>query len=213
MIEKNIGYTFIDKNLLQKSLHHSSLKKAGKAFERLEFLGDRVLGIVIADFLYRDSALDNEGILARKFSSLVNAKSCHYIALAIGLNNIIQTANNKILRNNVTVLADGVEAIIGAIFVDSSFENVQRVVITLWKELLEKGDINEPKTQLQEITQEKYGTIPEYKVVSKTGLEHKPSFCVEVSIADITAIGFGFSKKEAETDAAKAMIEKLSKNY
>lgn len=209
MIESSIGYVFGDKSLLHKAIHHSSLKKDGLIFERLEFLGDRVLGIIIADFLYRDSEKDNEGSLSRKFSSLVNAKACYQIALSIGLNNAIETANNKVLRDNITVLADGVEAIIGAVFIDGGFERVQKVVIKLWQNLLQYKSIDEPKTQLQEITQGKYGIIPDYTVISKTGPEHMPSFCVEVKVVEMRATGMGSSKKDAETEAAKAMIEIL----
>lgn len=209
MIEKNLGYKFTDKNLLCNALKHSSLKKEGLEFERLEFLGDRVLGVIIADFLYNEFKRDNEGNMACKFASAVNAKSCYKIALSIGLNHFIQTSNNKVLQNNMTVLADATEALIGALFLDAGFKATQQIVIGLWRKLLFHTDIQEPKTQLQETTQARYKIIPKYTVISKSGPEHAPVFCVEVKVMEKTAIGEGYSKKDAETKAAKSMLEDL----
>lgn len=201
-----IDYKFKDKTLLHNALHHSSLKKKGKAFERLEFLGDRVLGLIIADYLFHLSETDNEGRLAQKFAALVNAKSCHQIALKLGINKVIQTANNKLLSENETVLADAMEALIGAIFIDGGFKAAQKMIFESWADLLAHINVCDPKTTLQEKIQKEESEAPQYVLVSKTGSDHNPWFCVEVRTKQLRAKGEGSSKKEAEIAAAAAAL-------
>jgi ribonuclease-3 len=208
-IEQNIWYVFKNRQLLNNALHHSSLKYKGLEFERMEFLGDRVLGLAISEALYRNTDHKSEGILARNLASLVSGNSCQKIAIAIGVDKCLETANNEALRANPTVLADAMEAIVGAIFLDSSYEVVRQVVLDLWADLIQNTDTADPKTQLQEITQDKDGSIPNYIVVSKTGPEHEPCFTIEVKAIGLNALGTGSSKRSAETDAARKMLQML----
>jgi ribonuclease-3 len=211
LIEQKIGYVFKNKQLLTAALHHSSLKRNSLKFERLEFLGDRVLGLVIAEILYKKLKNTNEGDMARKLASLVSSGSCQKIALVVGIDKCIKTANDKILRINQTVLADAIEAIIGAIFLDGGFVKARNVVIRLWSNMVENTDTTDPKTQLQEITQNRNGSIPKYVVISKIGLEHEPHFTVEVQALGFNATGTGSSKKIAEVEAARKILEIIEK--
>ncbi len=212
IIEENIQYIFKNKCLLNDALHHSSLKHKGVEFERLEFLGDRILGLIIAEFLYQNCQRDHEGDLARKFVGLVNADTCAKIAMSIGINHCIQTANNRILQNNITVLADAMESLIGAVFLDGNLESARNVVLLLWDDLLVDTYADDPKTQLQELTQAKNWGVPQYTVVSKVGSEHAPLFTVEACVAEYLASGKGTSKKLAEKDAAQKLIKIIQGN-
>ncbi|MDR2075228.1 MAG: ribonuclease III [Holosporales bacterium] len=209
LIEKSIGYAFKNKDLLACALLHSSVQYKGKEFERLEFLGDRVLGLVIAEAIYKTKRDSNEGRLAKILANLVSSHSCGTIAITVGIDKCIETANNTILRTNKTVLADAMEAVIGAIFIDSDFMNSKKVVLKLWEELIQKEDITDSKTQLQEISQNKDKLTPDYVVISKDGSDHDPRFTVEVRTLGLTAIGTGKSKKMAETEAARKMLKIL----
>jgi ribonuclease-3 len=213
LIERNIGYIFKNKQLLRNALHHSSLKYKGLEFERLEFLGDRVLGLVISEVLYKNEGYKSEGILARNLASLVSGNSCQKIAVSVGIDRCVETANNEVLRGNPTVLADTTEAIIGAIFLDSSYEIVKQIVLKLWDDMLQNTDTDDPKTQLQEIAQSKNESTPNYVVISKTGTEHEPCFTVETQVFGMRATGSGTSKKMAETDAARKMLRMIKERH
>ncbi|MDR1488715.1 MAG: ribonuclease III [Holosporales bacterium] len=208
-MEQELGYVFKNKKLLKYALTHSSIKDNKFEFERLEFIGDRVLALSISLFLYNDYVHSNEGDMAKKLSSLVNAETCATVAISINLHNFIKTSNDNILRNNKTVLADAMEAIIGAIFLDSNFSSAKEVIIRLWGTFLSEAKISDPKTEIQEITQKNNGTIPKYILVSKTGPEHDPWFTVELVALDLKLKGYGKSKKLAEIDAARKILNIL----
>jgi ribonuclease-3 len=208
-IEQNIGYTFKNKQLIKNALHHSSLKHKGLEFERLEFLGDRVLGLIISEALYKNEKYKSEGSLAKNLASLVSGNSCQKIAILIGVDKCLETANNESLRTNSTVLADAMETIIGAVFLDSSFDIVRQIVLNLWACLIQNTDTTDPKTQLQEITQNRDGSTPNYVVISKSGSEHAPCFTVEVNAIGLNAFGIGSSKRIAETDGARKMLQMI----
>lgn len=208
IIENNIKYVFKNKKHLTNALEHSSIKRATSEFERLEFLGDRVLGLAISEFLYKNHMNANEGGMAKRLASLVCADACYKVANNICINEHIKTANNKTLQNNRTVMADAMEALLGAIYLDSGeFERVKSIIINLWGDLLLEDNSLEPKTQLQEITQGVDGNTPVYTIISKVGPDHSPVFTVEVAVNEIKAVGVGSSKKIAETNAAIEMLK------
>lgn len=210
-LEALLHYEFKDKDTIRAALRHSSLKSSAIPFERLEFLGDRILGCVIAEYIYRTTH-GAEGGMARMHSALVCADACYSVALQLGLNEIIKTAG-KHLRNNKTVLADSMEAVLGATFTDSNrnYSKLESVIINLWKPLIVQycAEEQEPKTQLQELVQSKSNTFPDYTLLEVGGTKHQPIFKIKVSALGKTIETFGHSKKEAETLAAREMLHML----
>ena len=206
----NLNYHFKNKKLLSSALHHSSVKNCSVPFERLEFLGDRVLGIIIAEYIYRNFK-EAEGSMAKMHSAFVCAEACRDIAIKLGIQKVIATSD-KALMNNKTVLADATEALLGAIFIDSDYKTVKEIVLNLWSEIFQKYDehIQEPKTRLQEICQREAGKVPAYELVSVSGPDHDPRFTISVQALGKTVKAVGHSKKEAETEAAKLMLMELA---
>lgn len=208
-LEDLLQYKFRNKELLRKALRHSSIKVSAIQFERLEFLGDRILGVIIAEYIYRTTT-GNEGEMAKMHSAFVCAEACYEVAMKLGVNNIIKTAGQA-LRNNKTVLADAMEAILGAIFTDSKrdYKKVENIVIRLWKPIFKTYNEKdqEPKTQLQEIVQASTNEVPLYTLISEIGPKHHPVFTVSVTALGNSVQASGFSKKEAETNAAKEFLK------
>jgi ribonuclease-3 len=213
-MEVNIGYVFKNKKLLKGALTHSSLRAHSSSnvpdFEKLEFLGDRVLGLVISKSLYsNEKSNQNEGIMACKLASLVSAKTCSEIAISIGMHKCLKTSNDAVLSSNESVMADAMEALIGAIFLDSNFEIANERVLAFWKDKLLQQDFDNPKTELQEMTQKINKQVPEYTVISKSGDAHCPTFVIKLTALDMETIGMGQSKKVAESEAASKMLRLL----
>jgi ribonuclease-3 len=208
-LEQRIGYQFKNKKLLEKALIHSSLKHGSVDFERLEFLGDRVLGLVISEFIY-DNFQTSEGEMAKMQSAFVCANACYEIGLNIKLEGEIQTAGQH-LKTNKTVLADAIEALLGAIFIDGGYDSVKKSVISLWQDIFTSYDsaTMEPKTVLQELTQAENGEVPTYTVISTSGPSHAPEFLVEVRAINQTARASGQSRKIAETNAARLLLQQM----
>ena len=177
-------------------------------FERLEFLGDRILGLVIAEYVFKNFKKDDEGSLSKMHASFVCANACHKIALKIGLDESIQTAGIH-LKQNKTVLSDAMEAILGAVFIDGGFDVVKNIVLDLWKDLFENFDksLQEPKTHLQELLQAKTGEMPIYELISTSGPDHLRSFVVSAKGFGKSARGEGLSRKLAESLAAKNLLK------
>jgi ribonuclease-3 len=211
-LEKDIGYSFKNKKLLIRSLQHSSLKYGAFGFEQLEFLGDRVLDLVISEYLYENFQI-SEGEMAKMQSAFVCADTCYKIGTNINLGDKIQTAG-KHLKSNKTVVSDAVEALLGAIFIDGGYEPVRDLILRLWNRIFNDYDseVVEPKTILQEIAQAQAGEIPVYTVVSTTGPSHEPEFVVQVTAVNETVEATGRSRKVAETNAARLLLQKLRKN-
>ena len=210
-LERLLHYEFKTKETIRAALRHSSIKSVAIQFERLEFLGDRVLGVVIAEYVYRSTRGD-EGGMARMHSALVCADACYTIALQLGLHEIIKTAGLH-LRNNKTVLADAMEAVIGAIFTDSNrnYLMLESIILHLWKPLIIQycASEQEPKTQLQELVYTRTNTFPIYTVLEVGGTKHQPVFKAQVTALGKTVETLGHSKKEAETLAAREMLHLL----
>ena len=205
-LEKKIKVNFKNKNLLEKSLTHKSFDK-DKNNEKVEFLGDRVLGLVIAKKLLEIYPNEKEGILDKKYASLVNKKTCLEIAKNINLQKYILTLNVK-TKNNVIedkVLADCCEALIGSIYLDKGFQVVEKVILNLWSNNIKNSVITQidAKTKLQEFSLKKFKKLPFYKLISNTGPRHKPLFKVGVKLINSKMfVAEGKSKKDAEQNAA-----------
>ena len=205
-LEKKINFKFKDKRLLIKSLTHKSYDKVQNN-EKIEFLGDRVLGLVIAKKLLEIYPNEKEGILDKKFASLVNKKTCLQIGKNIKLEKYILTFNpkNKKIKVEDKVIADCCEALIGAIYLDKGFSAVENLILTLWKENIKNSVVTQidAKTKLQEFSLKKFKKLPTYKLISNTGPRHKPLFKVGVKLPNSKYyISVGTSKKDAEQNAA-----------
>jgi ribonuclease-3 len=206
ILEKKIKVTFKNKNLLIKSLTHKSFDKE-KNNEKIEFLGDRVLGLVMAKKLLEIYPEEKEGVLDKKFASLVNKKTCLEIAKKIDLQNYILTFNLKDKKNIIQdkILADSCEALIGSIYLDKGFLTVEKVILNLWETKIKESIITQvdAKTKLQEFSLKKFKKLPIYKLISNTGPRHKPLFKVGVKLLNTKLyISEGKSKKDAEQNAA-----------
>tara|TARA_B100001175_G_scaffold301601_1_gene294867 strand:- start:3378 stop:4040 length:663 start_codon:yes stop_codon:yes gene_type:complete len=205
-LEKKIKVSFKNKDLLVKSLTHKSFDKDNNN-EKIEFLGDRVLGLVIAKKLLELYPNEKEGILDKKFASLVNKNTCLEIAKKLDLQKYILTFNAKNKKNIIEdkVLADSCEALIGSIYLDKGLSTVEKVILNLWSNNIKKSIVTQidAKTKLQELSLKKFKKLPIYKLISNTGPRHKPLFNVGVKLQNTkTYIAEGKSKKDAEQNAA-----------
>jgi|TARA_B110000444_G_scaffold253808_1_gene285290 ribonuclease III len=205
-LEKKINIKFKDRKLLIKCLTHKSFDKTNNN-EKVEFLGDRVLGLIIAKKLLEIYPDEKEGILDKKFASLVNKKTCLQIAKSINLEKYILTFNpkNKKVKIEDKVVSDSCEALIGGVYLDKGFTVTENFILSLWKKNIQDSIITQidAKTKLQELSLKKFKKLPTYKVVSNTGPRHKPVFKVGVKLPDTKFyIGKGSSKKDAEQNAA-----------
>ena len=205
-LEKKLKINFKNKNLLIKALTHKSFDK-NENNEKIEFLGDRVLGLVIAKKLLEIYPYEKEGILDKKFASLVNKKTCLQIAKNINLEKYILTFNpkNRKIKIEDKVIADCCEALIGSIYLDKGFVVTENLILALWKENIKNSVITQidAKTKLQEFSLKKFKKLPTYKVLSNTGPRHKPTFKVGVKLPNSKFyMGKGYSKKDAEQNAA-----------
>ena len=206
ILEKKLNLKFKNKNLLIKSLTHKSYNKVINN-EKIEFLGDRVLGLVIAKKLLEIYPDEKEGIIDKKFASLVNKKTCLEIAKNIQLEKFVLTFNPKKqnLKIEDKVIADSCEALIGAIYLDKGFSIVEKIILELWKKKIKESIITQidAKTKLQEFSLKKFKKLPTYKVISNSGPRHKPIFKVAVKLQNSKFyIAEGSSKKDAEQNAA-----------
>ena len=212
-LEKRINIKFKDKKLLVRSLTHKSFDKVNN-YEKIEFLGDRVLGLVIAKKLLEIYPNEKEGILDKKFASLVNKKTCLEIAKNINIEKYILFFNpkNKKIKIEDKVIADSCEALIGAIYLDRGFSVVENLILTLWKKNIQESVITQidAKTKLQEFSLKKFKKLPIYKIISNTGPRHKPLFQVAVKLDNSKFfISKGKSKKEAEQNAAELCLNNI----
>ncbi len=212
--QKKINIRFKDKKILIKSLTHKSYDKNNNN-EKIEFLGDRVLGLVIAKKLLELYPDEKEGVLDKKFASLVNKKSCLEIAKKINLDKYIRTFNskNKKVKIEDKIIADGCEALIGAIYLDKGYLIVENFILHYWKKKIDESIITQvdAKTKLQELSLHKYKKLPTYKIISNTGPKHKPIFKVGVKLPESKFyIAEGSSKKDAEQNAAILWLQNNS---
>ena len=214
-LEKKIKINFKDKNLLVKALTHKSFSKDSNN-EKIEFLGDRVLGLVVAKKLLEIYPNEKEGILDKKFASLVNKKTCLEIAKNIELEKYLLTLNTKNKKNNIEdkVLSDSCEALIGSVYLDKGFTIVEKLILNLWSNHIKNSVITQvdAKTKLQEFSLKRFKKLPIYKVISNTGPKHKPLFKVGVKLVNTKYfVSVGKSKKDAEQNAAIICLQNLKK--
>jgi len=214
-LEKKIKINFKDKDLLVRSLTHKSYNKEINN-EKLEFLGDRVLGLIIAKKLLEIYPNEKEGILDKKFAALVNKKTCLQIAKKINLDKYILTLDIKKKKNIVEdkVVSDCCEALIGSIYLDKGFNSVEKFILELWSENIKDSVITQidAKTKLQEFSLKRFKKLPIYKLISNTGPRHKPLFKVGVKLIDTKFfLAEGSSKKDAEQNAAIKCLQNQSK--
>ena len=212
-LEKRIEISFKNKDLLIQSLTHKSFDKK-KNNEKIEFLGDRVLGLIIAKKLLEIYPDEKEGVLDKKFASLVNKKTCLQIAKNLELEKFILTFNVKKKNNLIEdkVLADSCEALIGSIYLEKGFSAVEKFILNQWSKHIKDSVITkvDAKTTLQELSLKKFKKLPIYKLISNTGPKHKPIFKVGVKLFDTKFyVSKGKSKKEAEQNAAILCLENI----
>jgi len=205
-LEKKINIKFKNTNLLIQSLTHKSHNSL-KNNEKIEFLGDRVLGLVIAKKLLEIYPDEKEGILDKKFASLVNKRTCLEIAKNINLEKYILTfnPNNKKIKIEDKIISDCCEALIGALYLDKGFNITEKIILDLWKNHIKKSVVTQidAKTKLQELALKNFKKLPIYKLISNTGPRHKPLFKVGVKLPNTKYfIALGKSKKDAEQNAA-----------
>ena len=212
-LEKKLKIKLTDPNILTKSLTHKSFNSINNN-EKIEFLGDRVLGLIIAKRLLEIYPEEREGILDKKFASLVNKKKCLEIAKKIELEKYILIFNpkNKKIVIEDKIIADCLEALIGAIYLDKGLSFTEKFVLNLWSEHIKASVITEidAKTKLQEYSLKIFKVLPIYKLISNTGPRHKPLFKVAVKLKDTKFFtAEGVSKKDAEQNAASQCYKSI----
>jgi ribonuclease III len=215
-LEESIGYEFADKALLERALTHISALsgKSGRSssYQRLEFLGDHVLGLAVSDMLFQAFPKADEGELSRRLADLVRRETCADVARAIDLGAVIKLGVSEVNsggRRRTAILADVCEAIIGAVFVDGGYGAAAALIERLWGERMRAParPLRDSKTVLQEWAQARGLPTPSYREVARTGPHHDPEFRVIVELpALLPAEGLGRSKRAAEQAAAAAML-------
>ena len=216
-LEENLGHVFADRKLLERALTHASANSQ-VSNERLEFLGDRVLGLIVAEMLFSAYPDDSEGLLALKYNALVRGEACAAAAEAAGLAKYLRLAAAEAAsggRKNAAILGGACEAVIAALYLDAGYEAARRFVERYWAQGFTElnQDMRDPKTMLQEWAQSRARAArgaPVYRLVTREGPDHAPHFVVEVTVSgEGSATGEGRSKREAQQSAARALIERL----
>jgi len=212
--EKIIKYNFKKTTLLEKALTHKSYNNNINN-EKLEFLGDRVLGLIISEKLLDKFPDEKEGIIDKKFANLVNKKTCLLIARKINLKKFILlgSSHKKLERSADKISSDCLEAIVGAIYLDGGLKSVEKFILNFWNEFLLKSNFTliDSKTKLQEFSLKKFKELPKYVFFKKTGPQHRPLFKTEVQIPNSKKIiGIGSSKKNAQQNAAAKLLKILN---
>lgn len=221
LICQSLGYNFKNKELLDYALTHPSFysnknyRLKANHFERLEFIGDRVLGLIAGDILYYEFPTANEGELARRLAWLVCRDTLAEIAKQMGIHRALKYARATEKNNTqwITFLSDACEAIIGAIYFDGGMVAATQVVTKFFLPLMREYDISlkDPKTQLQEYAQARFKSLPTYTMIQKIGPSHEPEITVECKVKDMSVQAKAGSKKLAENVCAQHMLEILNK--
>ena len=218
--EKKINYKFKNKSLIDLAFTHSSFKnKINKNYERLEFLGDRVLSLVISEDLFLKYSNENEGALSKRLSDLISKQKLLEVANEISIKEMLKIdqfeKKNLKLKKNISILSDVCESLIGAIYLDSNLENAKKFISKYWKKKISKNILppQDPKSLLQEVAQKKGLNLPKYILKNKEGPPHNPRFEVEVFLKGIRKFSaIAKTIKIAEINAAKKMVDYIFKN-
>jgi len=215
-LEEKLSHRFKDRYLLACALTHPSAVKGNiRSNQRLEFLGDRVLGLAVADMLYTQYSRESEGALARRFSALVRREALERIARQLNIGEYLILGKGEDEsggRENSANLADACEAVIGALFVDGGYKVAADFVREYWSAPMaeDKNPPRDSKTTLQEWAQENYGVLPSYHLTGQQGPAHAPQFEIEARVGDMPgAVASGGSKQAAEQAAAKQLLQRI----
>ncbi len=214
-LEKKLNIKFKNTEFLIKSLTHKSYDSVNNN-EKLEFLGDRVLGLVISKKLLETYPEDKEGILDKKLASLVNKKKCFEVAKSLGLEKFILVGNSKKKTTKIEnkIVSDCCEALIGAIYLEQGLDIVENFILKIWKIDLESSVVTfvDSKTKLQEYSLKKFKVLPIYKLLESSGPKHKPIFKVGVRLQNSKMVNAtGNSKKDAQQKAATILLKNIGK--
>jgi len=214
-LQDHLGYIFQDKALLDQAFRHSStLKHNQQSYERLEFLGDRVLGLCVAELLYKTYPLDKEGALAQRHSALVCEEVLAQIARDLSLETFVKGETKDFSKDRPSVLADVIEALIAVVYLESGLDKAQKIITKFWKPLISEMTTapKDPKSALQEWAHKNNKNAPVYALVKRSGPDHEPLFTVHVSLdKTLQVTAQGPSLKQAEKNAAIALLEGLNK--
>ena len=218
---QKIGYSFSEEKLLAEALTHPSLSKEDRTkpnYQRLEFLGDKVLSLVIGDFLFQKHKTETEGDLSKRQAALVSGETLATIALEIGLDQVIKVSKGEKNLGGATNkrnLENSLEALIGAIYLDSNYDSAKNFIMKCWVSYLEKNITppKDPVSQLQEIVQLRTKELPEYITEKSGGFDHAPNFVstLKISRLNLEFSAEGKSKKEAQKEVAKIALEHFLK--
>lgn len=214
--ETRIGYRFADGAHLVRAITHASLSSATRPDnERLEFLGDRVLGLVMAEALYTADTAASEGQLAPRFNALVRKETCADVARSIGLGDVLKLGRSEMLsggRRKDALLGDALEAVIAAVYIDGGFDAARTLILWLWSGRIGAvaDDARDAKSALQEWAQARGMAAPAYSELSRSGPDHGPTFTVEVRLdtGEAERANAG-SKRQAEQTAARALLARM----
>ena len=216
-LQKKIKIDFKNEKILLQAITHKSFDPNNN-YENLEFLGDRVLWLVVSKKLYELYPNEKVGSLDKKLASLVNKNKCLEIGNSLNLKEFVITGNSKTSKNIVEnkIISDCCEALIGAIYLDKGFEVSKSFILNLWKNLINDAETTfiDAKTQLQEYSLKNYKILPIYKLISNTGPRHKPNFKVGVKLENSSYVyAIGSSKKNAEQSAASELLKKINQKW
>ena len=212
-LEIILEYSFKNSDLLKQSLIHKSFDNLNNN-EKLEFLGDRVLGLIISRKLIEIYPEEKEGIIDKKFANLVNKKTCSSIANKLNINKFmfLGPSHKSLQRSADKIVGDCLEALIGAIYLDGGIKSAEKFVLNFWKQYLDNSilPLVDAKTQLQEHSLKKFKELPKYTFYKKTGPQHQPLFKTDVQIPNSKKVmGTGTSKKNAQQNAASKLLRSL----
>ena len=215
-LQKKIKIDFKNEKILLRAITHKSFD-AKNNYENLEFLGDRVLGLVVSKKLYELYPDEKVGSLDKKLASLVNKNRCLEVGVLLNLKDFVITGSFKSSKHKVEnkIISDCCEALIGAVYLDRGFDASKNFILRLWKNLINDAETTfvDAKTLLQEYSLKNFKSLPVYKLVSNTGPRHKPNFKVGVKLKNSSYIyAIGPSKKNAEQSAASELLKKITKN-
>ena len=222
-LEEIISYHFKNKQLLKSALVHPSyifenkkkINREFSEFERLEFLGDRVLGLAISSIIFKKFNKNNEGDLSKKLSYLVQRNFLYKISIDLRFEKFLKFSSKKNDKMNVSIMADSVESLIGALYLDGGFRNAKKFIESTWGPYfdIEEKNMQDPKTKLQELSQQKLKKLPDYNLIKKEGPSHSPIFTISLKVLNLKKIiSSGSTIREAEKNAASLALKLINEN-